>query len=197
MYQYWGLGASPIYQYEVFKRLYWLKASDFIGDQVCVEPVNCRNYYWRWGKNQWGNWRRRAGYQCLAWDSCQELAVLRQLRLWRGDVRGRRGTGICVRVFCSPCSTVIICYDYLIIWVALPESFRTSIRGFSESNHEDIFWNFPNWSTSNLRNWVSIYRQLQADCLYHVNCLYNFPAYSWRQKRNAFPGLCSGSIFMI
>ena len=86
---------------------------------------------------------------------------------------------------------------YTIIWVTLSESFRTSIRGFSGSNHEDIFWNFPNWSTSNLRNWVSIYRQLQADCLYHVNCLYNFPAYTWRQKRNAFPGLCSGSIFMI
>ena len=85
----------------------------------------------------------------------------------------------------------------VIIWVTLSESFRTSIRGFSGSNHEDIFWNFPNWSTSNLRNWVSIYRQLQADCLYHVNCLYNFPAYTWRQKRNAFPGLCSGSIFMI
>ena len=84
-----------------------------------------------------------------------------------------------------------------LIWVTLSESFRTSIRGFSGSNHEDIFWNFPNWSTSNLRNWVSIYRQLQADCLYHVNCLYNFPAYTWRQKRNAFPGLCSGSIFMI
>ena len=84
-----------------------------------------------------------------------------------------------------------------VIWVTLSESFRTSIRGFSGSNHEDIFWNFPNWSTSNLRNWVSIYRQLQADCLYHVNCLYNFPAYTWRQKRNAFPGLCSGSIFMI
>ena len=84
-----------------------------------------------------------------------------------------------------------------LIRVTLPESFRTSIRGFSGSNHEDIFWNFPNWSTSNLRNWVSIYRQLQADCLYHVNCLYNFPAYTWRQKRNAFPGLCSGSIFMI
>ena len=87
--------------------------------------------------------------------------------------------------------------DCTIIWVTLPESFRTSIRGFSGSNHEDIFWNFQNWSTSNLRNWVSIYRQLQADCLYHVNCLYNFPAYTWRQKRNAFPGLCSGSIFMI
>ena len=86
---------------------------------------------------------------------------------------------------------------YTVIWVTLSESFRTSIRGFSGSNHEDIFWNFPNWSTSNLRNWVSIYRQLQADCLYHVNCLYNFPAYTWRQKRNAFPGLCSGSIFMI
>ena len=86
---------------------------------------------------------------------------------------------------------------YILIWVTLSESFRTSIRGFSGSNHEDIFWNFPNWSTSNLRNWVSIYRQLQADCLYHVNCLYNFPAYTWRQKRNAFPGLCSGSIFMI
>ena len=86
---------------------------------------------------------------------------------------------------------------YTLIWVTLSESFRTSIRGFSGSNHEDIFWNFPNWSTSNLRNWVSIYRQLQADCLYHVNCLYNFPAYTWRQKRNAFPGLCSGSIFMI
>ena len=85
----------------------------------------------------------------------------------------------------------------VLIWVTLSESFRTSIRGFSGSNHEDIFWNFPNWSTSNLRNWVSIYRQLQADCLYHVNCLYNFPAYTWRQKRNAFPGLCSGSIFMI
>ena len=84
-----------------------------------------------------------------------------------------------------------------LIWVTLSESFRTSIRGFSGSNHEDIFWNFQNWSTSNLRNWVSIYRQLQADCLYHVNCLYNFPAYTWRQKRNAFPGLCSGSIFMI
>ena len=82
-------------------------------------------------------------------------------------------------------------------WVTLPESFRTSIRGFSGSNHEDIFWNFPNWSTSNLRNWVSIYRQLQADCLYHSNCLYNFPAYTWRQKRNAFPGLCNGSILMI
>ena len=84
-----------------------------------------------------------------------------------------------------------------LIWVTLSESFRTSIRGFSGSNHEDIFWNFPNWSTSNLRNWVSIYRQLQADCLYHINCLYNFPAYTWRQKRNAFPGLCNGSIFMI
>ena len=88
-------------------------------------------------------------------------------------------------------------HHYPLIWVTLSESFRTSIRGFSGSNHEDIFWNFPNWSTSNLRNWVSIYRQLQADCLYHVNCLYNFPAYTWRQKRNAFPGLCSGSIFMI
>ena len=77
------------------------------------------------------------------------------------------------------------------------ESLRTSIRGFSWSNHEDIFWNFPNWSTSNLRNWVSIYRQLQADCLYHSNCLYNFPAYTWRQKRNAFPGLGNGSILMI
>ena len=86
---------------------------------------------------------------------------------------------------------------YSIIWVTLSESFWTSIRGFSGSNHEDIFWNFPNWSTSNLRNWVSIYRQPQADCLYHINCLYNFPAYTWRQKRNAFPGLCSGSIFMI
>ena len=86
---------------------------------------------------------------------------------------------------------------WILIWVTLSESFRTSIRGFSGSNHEDIFWNFPNWSTSNLRNWVSIYRQLQADCLYHINCLYNFPAYTWRQKRNAFPGLCSGSIFMI
>ena len=86
---------------------------------------------------------------------------------------------------------------YTLRWVTLPESFRTSIRGFSGSNHEDIFWNFPNWSTSNLRNWVSIYRQLQADCLYHSNCLYNFPAYTWRQKRNAFPGLCNGSIFMI
>ena len=84
-----------------------------------------------------------------------------------------------------------------LIWVKIPESFRTSIRGFSGSNHEDIFWNFPNWSTSNLRNWVSIYRQLQADCLYHSNCLYNFPAYTWRQKRNAFPGLSNGSILMI
>ena len=74
-----------------------------------------------------------------------------------------------------------------LIWVTLSESFRTSITGFSGSNQEDIFWNFPNWSTSNLRNWVSIYRQLQADCLYHINCLYNFPAYTWRQKRNAFP----------
>ena len=88
-------------------------------------------------------------------------------------------------------------WSWVLIWVTLSESFRTSIRGFSGSNHEDIFWNFPNWSTSNLRNWVSIYRQLQADCLYHINCLYNFPAYTWRQKRNAFPGLCSGSIFMI
>ena len=85
----------------------------------------------------------------------------------------------------------------LIRRVALPESFRTSIRGFSGSNHEDIFWNFPNWSTSNRRNWFSIYRQPQADCLYHINCLYNFPAYTWRQKGNAFPGLCNGSIFMI
>ena len=86
---------------------------------------------------------------------------------------------------------------YTLRRVTLPESFRTSIRGFSGSNHEDIFWNFPNWSTSNLRNWVSIYRQLQADCLYHSNCLYNFPAYTWRQKRNAFPGLGNGSILMI
>ena len=81
--------------------------------------------------------------------------------------------------------------------VTNPESFLTTIRGFSRSNYEDILWNFPNWSIRNLWNWVFIYRQLQADCLYHINCLYNFPAYTWRQKRNAFPGLCSGSIFMI
>ena len=82
-------------------------------------------------------------------------------------------------------------------WVKIPESFPTSIRGFSGSNDEDILWNFPNWFIRNLRNGVLFYRQLQADCLYHINCLYNFPAYTWRQKRNAFPGLCNGSIFMI
>ena len=89
-------------------------------------------------------------------------------------------------------------YCYCTIrWVKIPESFPTSIRGFSGSNDEDILWNFPNWFIRNLRNGVLFYRQLQADCLYHINCLYNFPAYTWRQKRNAFPGLCNGSIFMI
>ena len=86
---------------------------------------------------------------------------------------------------------------YISRWVKIPESFPTSIRGFSGSNDEDILWNFPNWFIRNLRNGVLFYRQLQADCLYHINCLYNFPAYTWRQKRNAFPGLCNGSIFMI